>query len=125
MLRASMIKDGESVNAPAPSALAKLRLVFALLLALPLLGPIWGTFAESGSLPGTTASPMPTPPQAPGTQTPTAPAQPPPDVDTKRQIPNVAFGTGERLVFTVEFLGIKAGHATLEIPEMLEVGPAR
>jgi hypothetical protein len=46
-----------------------------------------------------------------------------PDADAQRQVPNPAFGVGERLVFTVEYLGFSAGRATLEIPEIVELGP--
>src|SRR5437868_4994639 len=49
----------------------------------------------------------------------------PPRADVDRTVPNSAFGLGERLVFDVEFLGITAGKATLEIPEILDLGRAK
>jgi uncharacterized protein DUF3108 len=44
---------------------------------------------------------------------------------TDRVVHNNAFGQGEKLVFSVEFLGISAGSATLEIPEILDLGQAK
>lgn len=44
---------------------------------------------------------------------------------THRVVRNNAFGQGEKLVFSVEFLGINAGSATLEIPEVLDLGQAK
>ena len=44
---------------------------------------------------------------------------------TERAVRNDAFGLGEKLVFSVEFLGIGAGSATLEIPEILDLGQAK
>src|SRR5262245_35408997 len=48
-----------------------------------------------------------------------------PMASARRSVPNTAFGVGERLVFDVEFLGISAGSATLEIPEIVELGSAK
>jgi Protein of unknown function (DUF3108) len=48
-----------------------------------------------------------------------------PEAPVHRLVPNSAFGVGERLVFSVEFLGFSAGSATLEIPEVVDVGRAK
>jgi hypothetical protein len=44
-------------------------------------------------------------------------------VDTlknEREVPNLSFGVGERLQFKVRWGPIKAGNATMEIPEIIE-----
>lgn len=39
---------------------------------------------------------------------------------TERVVPNLSFGVGERLKFKVRWGPIKAGNATMEIPEIIE-----
>ena len=39
---------------------------------------------------------------------------------TEREVPNLSFGVGERLKFKVRWGPIKAGNATMEIPEIIE-----
>lgn len=39
---------------------------------------------------------------------------------TEREVPNFSFGVGERLKFKVRWGPIKAGNATMEIPEIIE-----
>jgi hypothetical protein len=48
-----------------------------------------------------------------------APLQPD-TLRTEREVPNMSFGVGERLKFKVRWGPIKAGNATMEIPEIIE-----
>jgi hypothetical protein len=86
-------------------SLSRRRLVLAAgaLACLTLLAPADTTSSESDP-PPMSVEPGPT---------------------TQRTVPNHAFGAGERLVYNVEFMGITAGQATLEIPEVVDLGHAR
>lgn len=48
-----------------------------------------------------------------------------PSANWHRTIDNQAFGEGEKLVFSIRYLGIRAGRCTLEIPEVLDLGYAQ